>query len=330
MINTIITPSLYKYLDFDGAEKTLGRCSVKLSPAAAFNDPFDMNLEEALGSNLNEFVEQLASAHFDFLCSDINHADLRANDFREKIIMMNMALRGASPEMIESLKKEVTAGLPEELNPARLEQHCQAAVEKISNDLRTWGIFCASKRKDSLLMWAHYADHHRGAVFEFVPLVVKDSTFIAAQPVQYMQERPLLYRTPAEYIRHMHLMTLFDATMEVINRIIYSKSQEWAYEEEYRLAIPDFVPAAEKFMTLRFHREELAAIYLGCRMQEEHKLRLIVPAKIINPDVKIYQTLLDKRDYVLHWQERDTDCDRHLLTVANQHLENLHGTINAP
>jgi hypothetical protein len=329
MTNTIITPSLYKYLDFNGAEKTLGRCSVKLSAAAAFNDPFDMNIEEALGSNPDEFEEKLASAHFDFLCSDINHANLRADDYREKIIMMNMALHDASPEMIESLKKEVTAELAEELDPARLEQNCHAVVEKISNDLKTWGIFCASKRKDSLLMWAHYADHHRGAVFEFVPHVAKDSTFIAAQPVQYLRERPLLYRTPAEYIRHTHLMTLFDSTMEVINRIIYSKSPEWAYEEEYRLAIPDFIPAPEKFMTLRFHREELAAIHLGCRMPEEHKLRLIVPAKIINPDVKIYQTLLDKRDYVLHWQERDTDCDRHLLTVANQRWEKLHGTINA-
>jgi len=56
--------ALYKYLNYDGAKKTLENCTLKLSSPLAFNDPFDMQLEETLGLAITEFVEQLVPALF--------------------------------------------------------------------------------------------------------------------------------------------------------------------------------------------------------------------------------------------------------------------------
>ena len=56
--------ALYKYLNYDGAKKTLENGTLKLSSPFAFNDPFDMQLVEALGLEITEFTDQLVPALF--------------------------------------------------------------------------------------------------------------------------------------------------------------------------------------------------------------------------------------------------------------------------
>ena len=65
-------------------------------------------------------------------------------------------------------------------------------------------VFCVSEIHNDLLMWAHYADCHRGAVVEFrcIPSGA-GSALCAARPVQYQASIPVFARTVEEWVAHM-------------------------------------------------------------------------------------------------------------------------------
>lgn len=93
-----------------------------------------------------------------------------------------------------------------------------------------YGVLSLTKHDDDLLMWAHYAEEHRGAVFE---IDVDDEAFCAGLTqgpfgaeqadewrgdVQYPKARPAPPVSHAEFIASFFL-----------------KSPQWAYEDEYRI-----------------------------------------------------------------------------------------------
>ena len=51
-------------------------------------------------------------------------------------------------------------------------------------------VFCVSEERDNLLMWAHYAQEHKGAVFEFWSLPEEDNPLSVAQPIEYVDSPP--------------------------------------------------------------------------------------------------------------------------------------------
>ena len=76
-------------------------------------------------------------------------------------------------------------------------------------------VYCLTTRAASPLMWAHYADHHRGICFE---INVQQPNLCAAIQVQYSKKYPT-YRLDHDN----------DTSP------LYMKSSDWQYEEEYRL-----------------------------------------------------------------------------------------------
>jgi hypothetical protein len=83
--------ALYKYLNYDGARKTLENCTIKLSSPLAFNDPFDMQLVEALGLEITEFAEILGPAFLHFLLGDIDYEQVRQNQLGATVISLHRA-----------------------------------------------------------------------------------------------------------------------------------------------------------------------------------------------------------------------------------------------
>jgi Protein of unknown function (DUF2971) len=88
-------------------------------------------------------------------------------------------------------------------------------------------IICLSQRNDGILMWAHYADRHKGFVIGFRSEVLRrnhpHSEFLK---VHYGLQRPLV---PHPYVAPPDKDQLITAVSQ--------KSLEWKYEEEWRLLI---------------------------------------------------------------------------------------------
>ena len=76
-------------------------------------------------------------------------------------------------------------------------------------------VYCLTRRPAIPLMWAHYADHHRGICLE---INVRQPDLCAAIQVQYRETYPS-FRLGA------------DRDLSPF----YTKSSDWQYEDEYRL-----------------------------------------------------------------------------------------------
>lgn len=294
--------TLFKYTDYEGAKKIVGNRSIRLSHPRAFNDPFDMLLTEALGAELEEFLPDLQMAFFEFVSGEIDYTQLRPGPFRDQIILMNCSLRGLPEEKRAEIALEINSESPSAWwdVEAMRETNRQMAVQ-IEKQFEDWGIFCASRTKDSLLMWAHYADHHKGAVLEFRPNIARDSPLLAAKPVRYSRERPLVYRTAKDLVERSLMLPLQQAVGTILGNIVYTKSPEWEYEEEIRLAIPYFIAKGATHELFRFYPDELTAIYFGCRMSAEQQSLLIKSGKSLNAKMVFYRAVMAKREYRLEW-----------------------------
>ena len=85
-----------------------------------------------------------------------------------------------------------------------------------------YGIISTSLAINDPVVWAHYADNHRGIVLEFEHWV--DDSLIK---IDYNADRPIL--DFSTFGPHNHT--------EILNTIMRSKWISWSYEEEYRVYV---------------------------------------------------------------------------------------------
>jgi hypothetical protein len=116
--------------------------------------------------------------------------------------------------------------------------------------------------------------------------------------VWYTEQRPHAIDTPEEYMATLDVPG-HESAKKIVDKLLYTKSSEWGYEEELRLAIPDGVKAGESAGYYPFLDPELIEMYLGYRMTEERKAGIIRLARAVNPAVRVFGAHLAKRKYVL-------------------------------
>lgn len=201
-----------------------------------------------------------------------------------------------SPDVMEKVQAARVAGeAPVTVAPrgqsegnrlARARHLENATLEAIRRVAAQFGVCSLSASSDSVLMWSHYADYHRGICLRFTrskdgvrlrsPFVKNGrAMFSAAQPVIYSPNRPLL-----DYI--------LDDRDKKIASMMMTKSVDWAYEKEWRMIAPDG-PGVYSFSPAR-----LDGIIFGS------------------------QILSEKRKMVLDWINKS---DRH-VEVLQAHLNN--------
>ena len=107
----------------------------------------------------------------------------------------------------------------------RLDHETQGLIEKNKNS----GIVCLSEECDSILMWSHYAGEHKGVCFEFTRAVDNCLGDIElCSPVKYDTHYPIIDLG----------RLLLNQDGETLKIMMYTKSEEWAYEKEWRLITP--------------------------------------------------------------------------------------------
>lgn len=120
----------------------------------------------------------------------------------------------------------------------------------VQNDVDRAGITCFSKVRDDILMWAHYADKHKGLCLEFDGSA-NCNFFGEALPVEYEDFTPV---------------PLGEDSMKAMTRIILTKSKHWSYEREYRIFRPEM--AGRK---LDYPVELLTGVIFGCMLPHDDR-----------------------------------------------------------
>lgn len=204
--------SLYKYRKFDknregGAaydwdKSIITGCTLWAGSPLEFNDPYDC-----------------------FPITDFEGTSEEKRDWVEKVAPnFGMPVR-QSVQMIENALA----------NPEAIQQ-----MSSWRDCLKSIGVLSLTEQANDMLMWAHYADSHRGYCLEFDAAM---QPFSLAYRVHYAEERPK-YRV---FGRNRE---------ELILRTLLQKADFWKHEREWRLVKPvdwgaiDFPPEGLKSIIL--------------------------------------------------------------------------------
>ncbi len=95
----------------------------------------------------------------------------------------------------------------------------------------TMGVACLSESDTSLLMWAHYADNHRGMCVEYDLMEINNQLNFTPVPVVYSDDR-VCFNT-------LNPDTAKNDSLSFFIRSITSKSRDWSYEREWRIIRED-------------------------------------------------------------------------------------------
>jgi hypothetical protein len=256
---------LYKYCDQSGAVKILEAFELKLPYVSQVNDP----------------LECLPV----FYCPDDKEAI-------EKRYLSALKSRNWPP----SARYKQT--LDELFETGEIQKILAESSLKTQKNLnRKNCLLSVSKTARNTVMWAHYADKHKGAVigidFDNVFPKTNGERGILMDPVKYSEQRPKI-----------NILTDFEIPPKAFLETILTKSTEWRYEQEFRsvlsydglkeleqrglVRLKDFND--EKTWFLLLDPESIREIILG--LYAEDDLKLDIGKLIKQPEmqhIKLYQ-----------------------------------------
>ena len=163
-------------------------------------------------------------------------------------------------------------------------------------------VICFSELYLSSLMWAHYANEHKGfeLIYDYEALKnaevynaannkLSENTIL--QEVKYYQQMPdqgLLFFDELPYQMYPFKRRRVDGSF--YRRLLFSKGKEWDYEKEWRLCA-----AGEDILTenpAKYISVDPVAVFLGARMSEEDRKRVFLAAK--GKRIEFFDVLLDE------------------------------------
>lgn len=198
---------LYKYRTIDSVKMLLENHSIYFSSYKQLNDPFE--------SAINLLTDYTPKQYYD-----------------------SFIFAGMNPKIAKELTRQVFDGTIDG----------NTIIKQLTKDvISSVGYFCMTTRPDNLLMWAHYADCHKGACLKFDILKDLDS-FLVPVKVDYN----------SQYIN-------FDCLSSNLLNVLRRKSPDWEYEDEYRIIKTDHQGLWQ------IKQDCLVEIIFGCRTSEEDK-----------------------------------------------------------
>lgn len=176
---------------------------------------------------------------------------------------------------------------------------CETALNKIMSDLEDinryqeehekilfkqqdedYAILSMSGRWNSILMWSHYANNYKGYCIGFYENKMRESRIFG-------WGGPLMYNKNNKY----PVVKPNDRGMEKLFTVSHTKSNEWKYEQEYRLS--DLLitedPDIRKARTRKVLNDFIAEINLGLLVSEKDKQEILKWAT--KKKIKVYQLL---------------------------------------
>lgn len=205
---------------------------------------------------------------------------------------INMRVIDSTPDQMQAyfethLRPFLSADELAQINPQAFgvdtfEKYLNAAAKRV---IQRKGIACFLSDYRNLLMWAHYADAHRGVCLKFD--VEEDAKFFSpSKLVRYHVDYPVY-----DYLAERN---------EFVNQMFFTKSNEWEYEEEVRVL-------KSTKGNYQFKSSALKEVILGCRISDEDKSTLIKVLSNHYPDCQIIQARKSENSFSLEFERQNLD-----------------------
>ncbi|MBN9086288.1 MAG: DUF2971 domain-containing protein [Reyranella sp.] len=173
--------------------------------------------------------------------------------------------------------------------------------QKFREVIGTSKVLCQSEVRDSLLMWAYYAEQHKGAVLCFRSDTVPDSPWRVARPVQYQNAMPRL--ADEAFLSDMSAGLAVLDPQTLVDRVIYTKAAEWSHEQEWRLQAGSGRHSSASYEDVPFDARELDAVILGCVMPDDDRRSIIDIVRSKYPHASVLQATKNDKNFRLNIAE---------------------------
>ncbi len=265
-MDKLVTIKRYKYLPFDiGSLKVLTQGTIKFTKPSEFNDPFDCD-----PGHDSEKIEEYLEKRPDFIEKVAKFLNLSGTQIQEE-----------KPHMVARLRNAINNGL-----------FGQSASDNV-------GICCLTKDPLSLLMWAHYADNHKGFVVEFdIPIESYD------KPESEVEFFELLIPHEVNYNQMKPIVAFDDSLEEKLEKQFLTKGKDWEYEQEERVV--DYI---RKAGIHPYKREViLCSVIAGAKMERSNYDLLETILQRLNEEhdleVNLHQASQVPNEFELHVEGR--------------------------
>ena len=288
---------LYKYLTVDSAKKTLGNKCFRFAKPSEYEDLEDMTAQSLFPDDLETALAILADGLVDVIVETPDAVPTCSEKLRPKITELQNIFH-KSPKTAQAVKEGLkAASMNHGLDADYWRARSEAFVNETNEFMQGHRVLCVTTDKASDRMWKEYAADHRGVVLRIEPNVKKDSKFQKFAPVIYQEKRPAIYAKTLDFATESLFGDRVARARSIMDRIIYTKTNEYAFEKEYRLAIP--LGEGEKdYRTLPYHPEEVTELYLGASMMAQDKVDIVAMAKMVNPKITVFQTKRDDQGQI--------------------------------
>ncbi len=282
---------IYKYTSLESAIKILESNTVALNNPQNYNDPFDsvIDFDDAdIEKSISIVVEYYLIQEFLKL---LNNKNIKVG-FLTKLIMkwdrfgINLNLKISKKNKYydsipgaQALTKFVVryaAHKGENSFEELKENYTNEIIQKVKDARNNALISCFSKRYDSILMWSHYGDKHKGICIEFDR---PEKDFL---DVKYSKKRCKfdLEDTTRRVLGYMLSNEEVDVNdkglIRCISKPFIVKSLDWKYEEEVRCILSPNSEGVSTLEELSLYKmpTNISKIYIGCKVDktlEEYK-----------------------------------------------------------
>jgi Protein of unknown function (DUF2971) len=281
----------YKYLSIDGLQYITKNLTMRYASPSTFNDPFDSQFELGFDFEFEEAGQALLEKMEEFVFGD---DEPEGNTENRLFKALSLTRKNRHQHNIEEFREYFKSSVDKNI---QFSKNAQPGLNKTWKSVfDTIRIFCVTEDHKNLLMWSHYADKHEGAVIRIGCIKEIDSVLLAAVPVCYTDQTPVI-ATKDEWINSLIGLSEIDYDQH-LKKIVTTKSKEWEYEKEWR--VYTFVQPSSiddgKYLYQIFSPKEIQAIYFGCKVDEKtiDKIR-----KEMHPDLSHVEFYNAKR---LKWK----------------------------
>jgi hypothetical protein len=265
--------SFYKYRNLsERTLETINENYIWLAEISSLNDPFECSI---YADNDEFWREYYSSEKFEKTFQILTGQTISKKEIKKLITSQK-----PFEEYIQLCKtKKIPFGFSSEAQQKRIEKRWAKIVDEMNQNLR---ICSFSLIRNSLLLWSHYSDEHKGICIEYdFEDVDTIRTFI--QPINYTNK-----------VHKIGLLEEYSTMRMIASSLI--KSTEWEYEKEWRLTI--FRQKGNFPQKIAVPKPK--AIYLGTRFKlNENSLKNKLLEICISRKIPIYQMIKSQQEFKL-------------------------------
>jgi hypothetical protein len=250
--------SLYEDLEKlkERSEPLFSEPKIWLSRRKELNDPFECRP----GFNFEGTKEQWIEFYSRMIKK--NNPLLPPYEVTAEAVAIYLEGRHKDPQALEAIRKELIKTLEREI-----------------------GLYCLSEINNSILMWSHYADNHKGYCLKFEATGHSPVFGEAQKVINYKDDYPII-----EFFN--------TSNDEQVNLTFLTKYIEWEYEQEWRI-----IDHENGSGWHTYPRELLKGVIFGVRMPEGDKGTIREWVGRRDHTVQLYQAVQHNQKYSIEVKE---------------------------